>query len=151
MMPPVFPMSPIFCVLNHLVLADKHKWKGQLEQPQHQSAGILKVIHIILRNKSKSVSPFTFVEHCLPIQTKLSKPRQDFIQEKLSDTVATLTVLCEYLYTWSRRGIIVYIEYQSVCPFVWIWPPHLLQASVSPPLDPQAGLRIRIIWYGSSI
>ncbi len=27
--------------------------------------------------------------------------------------------LCKY-----RRGIIVYIEYQSVCPFVWIGPPH---------------------------
>jgi hypothetical protein len=41
----------------------------------------------------------------------------------------------------SRRGIIVYIEYQSVCPFVGIGspPPPPPQASVSPLLDPKGG------------
>jgi hypothetical protein len=33
---------------------------------------------------------------------------------------------CAYFLCKYRTGIIVYIEYQSVCPFVWIGPPHPL-------------------------
>jgi hypothetical protein len=36
------------------------------------------------------------------------------------------------------RGIVVYLEYQSVCPIVRIGSP-LPQVSVSPPLDPKGG------------
>ena len=46
--------------------------------------------------------------------------------------------LCKY-----RTGIIVYIEYQNVCPFVWIGPPHPLhrkQKWLHPwPLGPKWG------------
>ncbi len=47
---------------------------------------------------------------------------------------------CKLCKSPRRRCITVYIEYQSVCPFVGIGPPHthsLAQASVSPPLDPK--------------
>ena len=50
--------------------------------------------------------------------------------------------LCKY-----RRGIILYIEYQSVCPFVWIGPPHPLHCKrkwLHPwPLGPKWGGHIR--------
>ncbi len=47
---------------------------------------------------------------------------------------------------WYRRGIIAYIEYQIVCPFVGIRSHPL--ASVSPPLDSKGGETLNCGWTG---
>ncbi len=46
-----------------------------------------------------------------------------------------------------RTGVILYLEYQSVCPIVGIGPPPPSpQASVSPPLDPKGGATLSYWW-----
>ncbi len=88
--------------------------------------------------------------HCkLSQRTAISlmlSQRYSWENENSSQNVAKIIRLPMRVISWrtegeGRRGIIVDIEYQSVCTFVGIGPHHSPppQASVSPPLDPKKG------------